>query len=303
MCWASSLPLALIVLSGSGDAYSRLSAAAALKSTRGRAHASFRRSSHALQRFARHVENTTGECDLCAGQQQWLLVLAKSAAASEPAVDILNSIPGYRLMSEASSVTDTLRELYGVATQINERNQISDPAWKANPISETHLMCSLQSFARELVVGNFEESRTSVIGFSEVRNVSDENGTMLDFVTQLFPCGRFILQGDEDMGADVEPRMQLIKGNPTTPVNESQSWQERFYRNHTSASFLVPEDYAASHFNKLLSWLGVEGCHFQEVARSARPQEVAGGEGLRLAESTRTRIAGDCQTPRWSSST
>lgn len=296
MRWVSSLPLAFIVLSGSGDAYSRFSAAAALKSTQGRADASDRRKSRALKQLARHVDKNTGACDLCGGQQQWLLVLAKSAAASRPTTEILNSLPGYHLMSEGHSVTDTLRELFGVATQINERNLISDPAWKANPISEKHLLCSLQSFARELIVGTFEESRTSVIGFGEVRNATDKNGTQLDFVTKLFPCGRFILQGDEQMGLDMEPTMQLIQGKP----EESQSWQEKFFRNHTASSFVVPEEYGAAHFNKVLTWLGVSGCHFQEVAQTTQPQEVTSADGVRLAQTSRTRVAGNCITPKWS---
>lgn len=323
----ASLPLVLLVFTSSGDAYSRHSTSLRTASLDKTEHTDgSRRTSAALRQLARYIRsNSTGgekenstqekaywaalsdrtddhlECDLCGGKQQWLLVLAKSRELSKPAVDILNALPGYHLKSaqRSRSAVETLRELHQVASEINARNQISDPAWKANPISENRLLCSLQLFARELVVGAFEDSSTTVIGFDEVRNATDENGTHLDFVSKLFPCARFVLRADEDMrGGEDDASMALLKD--ATVSARSQSWQEKFLSNHSRSSFVLAEDYAASHFNNMLTWLGVEGCHFQEVGKPAPAQAAERADGLRLAEATRTRVAGDCQTPRWS---
>jgi len=333
----ASLPLVLLVFTSGGDAYlSRHSTS--LRTANMDKHEvteGSRRTTAALRQLSRYIRtNTTGgkkensshekeywaalsnrsddvlECDLCGGNQQWLFVLAKSRELSKPAVDILNALPGYHLKSaqRSRSAVESLRELHQVASEINERNRISDPAWKANPISENRLLCSLQLFARDLVVGGFEESTTTVIGFDEVRNASDENGTKMDFVSKLFPCARFVLRADEGMrGNEDDASMALLK-DATVSSSESQSWQQRFLSNHSRGSFLLAEDYAADHFNSMLTWLGVEGCHFQEVQKpplsvegSSRAPEQAteSADGLRLAQTSRTRVTGDCQTPRW----
>jgi len=323
----ASLPLVLLVFS-SGDAYTRHSTSLRTATLdKNELTEGSRRTSAALRQLSRYIRaNQSGgkkenssqekaywaalsdraddnlECDLCGGNQQWLLVLAKSRELSKPAVDILNALPGYHLKSaqRSRSAVDTLRELHQVASEINERNQISDPAWKANPISENRLLCSLQLFARELVVGAFEDSKTTVIGFDEVRNATDENGTQLDFVSKLFPCARFVLRADEGMrGSEDDASMALLK-DATVSASGSRSWQEMFLSNHSRRSFVLADDYAATQFNHMLAWLGVEGCHFQEVQKPAAAQAAESADDLRFGEMSRTRVTGDCQTPKWS---
>jgi len=325
----ASLPLVLLTFTSGGDAYlsrhstslrtansgkheltegNRIATAALRELSRYiRANGTGNKKENASQEKAYWTALSNGtedsmECDLCGSNQQWLFVLAKSRESSKPAVDILNALPGYHLKSaqRSRSAVESLRELHQVASEINDRNQISDPAWKANPISENRLLCSLQLFARELVVGQFEDSTTTVIGFDEVRNVSDENGTRLDFVSMLFPCARFVLRADEGTrGSEGDASMALLK-DATVSSSQSQTWQQRFLSNHSRRSFLLAEDYAAEHFNSMLDWLGVEGCHFQDVQKPAPVQATESADGLRFAQTSRTRVSGDCHTPRWS---
>jgi len=254
-------------------------------------------------------------CDLCSGKQQWLFVLAPEQSLSRPTMEILTAIPGYTLKrQQGGSVVERLQQLYQAARQINERNLASDPAWKSNPISESRMLCSMQDFARELSVGQFNQDLTSVIGFDESWNAS--NPERLKFLYKLFPCGRFLVIpgiGPQTSAALIAQSRNDVNGTASTTLLASPlASQHEFIDSHSRSFHVLQGDLSATKANGVLDWLGVSGCHFQAIPEKSADEQwledtmatftvskdPAGGV-LRLGAGSRARVYGQCHTPRW----
>jgi len=183
---------------------------------------------------------------------------------------------------------DSLREAFTKAqrTIFGAHPGGNTGAWGHPPMSKEAVLCAIQNYT-ETLVGEYDVGGTKVIGFKEIRHATAES---LDFFTTAFPCGRFILSTREP---ETQHQSQWHKGESIDIMQGQVDSIEQFAAQHPAKTFTMPlEDFSKESFNRLLVWLGVHGCHFEEVV-------VDNKKGFRPDErGTSSLISGSCSYVR-----
>lgn len=230
---------------------------------------------------------TAGECDLCGGSQQWLFIVATGRSGSTTMLEMLNAIPGFYLSGENYGVMDKVMRIYDGRANVSDWARAGDSRFQSKPVSETRLLCSLQLFVKA-VLGEFSMDRTEVIGFKEIRHTSPKQRA---FWKKVFPCGRFIVNTRKNTTKQHQSQFQkfLSLSSLESYTRDLLRWQAQ---NSRDVYKLQLEDYSVGNFNKLLSFLGITGCNFTDMA-------WANKRGTWNSDSTRARVSGRCTMPRW----
>lgn len=240
--------------------------------------------------LAKFVEAADEDCNVCSqgkpGEQDWLFVLSgeRSSRGSSPARSAINAIPGHFIGPESRGVMRTLKQLYDTGKDINGRQEKSDPAWAANPISEAKLLCSLQLFAKTFAVGDFDAERTKVIGFQERLAVTTDVGSFFDIA---FPCARYVISTEQNVeGAAVLQQSEVAQ----SIESQVDSWTQV----HAGRTFVIKDNVSVEVCNSMLAWLNVQDCHFNEVAQSSSNTESEDTESARFGLQGQMRLSGEC---------
>jgi len=218
------------------------------------------------------------QCDLC--RQDWVIILATGRSGSTSVLQMLNALPGFFVAGEHAG---TINDLMHVWRNIF-RNKGAPLGWPSkDPLvgfksdtqsigpwfhaehSEMKVLCTLQS-AAQLLLGEVDTSTYSTLGFKEIRYASPD---ILDFLTRLFPCARFIV----NVRKNIEAQASSAFWNRTTyddavktletETRNLREWQAK----DASKRFLLElESFSPDLFNRMLAWLGVTGCRYMQVA-------------------------------------
>jgi len=221
------------------------------------------------------------DCNLCA--HDWVIVLATGRSGSTSVLQMLNALPGFFIAGEHRGAIKNLmgfwREVFqtpGMPTNWAGKTDVvgfknntrSIGAWFHAARSKKHVLCTLQKAAQTLL-GDIDGSIYTTLGFKEIRY---DNKEALTFLTQLFPCARFVVNIRRNLKAQSHSAFwnQPGKRDEVLKVLKSESqtlrgWQAK----DRSRRFLLElEDFSTHTFNSLLHWLGVTGCKYKQVAHA-----------------------------------
>lgn len=212
------------------------------------------------------VTSTADTCNLCVGEQRWAFVLSSGRTGSTSILEMLNAIPGFYIAGENFGLLQHVQELYQ-----NDDMQIlmaggnySTASFYHLPISSNDVRCALQSYVKAMI-GGFDPSTTSVIGFKEIRHHTAEE---LDFFLELFPCARIVINTRADTEALQESQNHTFEDVPNQEELQAvtdvlENWQAA----HRKEAFLMRlEDFSLKRFNEMLAWLGVANCQYTSIA-------------------------------------
>lgn len=252
------------------------------------------------------------ECDLCdASQPDWLFVFGTGRSGSTAVLEMVNALPMFNLAGENHGIMDSLKQISSVqdlypgswnANGTMDRPGDGDPH-EHGDVSEQKVRCALQAYVKALI-GDYDETTTQVIGFKEIHApFNDEDFT---FFHELFPCARYVLnsrrrlveqarsqQADIDISGQ-HRHLKKILEEITEKTRFFESWQAE----HPGEAFTLKLEDAVkgpTRFNAMLSWLGVEGCEFTQVAHANDSATKVFGY---VAHSERPKLKGSCTFQR-----
>uniref|UniRef100_A0A7S1S7K4 Protein-tyrosine sulfotransferase n=1 Tax=Alexandrium catenella TaxID=2925 RepID=A0A7S1S7K4_ALECA len=207
--------------------------------------------------------NNATECNMC--QDRWLFIMgAGGRTGSSSLLDMMNAVQGFYITGENGMlVTDLLSYYNKLKSHSWAENKWS--SWQHRAIDEKAVLCGMQALARESL-GDLPPG-THTIGYKEIRWFSEE---LIDFMTKLFPCGRFIVNT-----RSIEKQLKSINRTWGTwgqeqelVIKPTQMLVNFQAKNPVRAKLLRTEDFDVQHFNDVLRWLGVTNCRFGDVCHS-----------------------------------
>mmetsp|Transcript_8561 Transcript_8561/g.24571 ORF Transcript_8561/g.24571 Transcript_8561/m.24571 type:complete len:332 (-) Transcript_8561:202-1197(-) len=239
-------------------------------------------------------------CDLCA--DNWLFILAAGGrTGSTTSMSMFNSVPSFEVSGEHAGLLiakqiefELLEEqeqkhLEQLEKGEMDRLQARNPSHRVDWLA---MKCNVQNLAKKIVFGDTYQQRanaTRVLGFKEIRYTTVR---MLRFLSDVFPCARFVfplrLNGDAKVHA---PEF----AGAGAAITHRQWHEETLLVKEVHARFphlssLIPlETLSTEQFNQVLhDELGVRGCSFNAVIHdNANGGYEADGAHGRL-------ISGDC---------
>jgi len=214
-----------------------------------------------LNDLADQLARSAGKCDLCNGRN-WVFIVGTGRSGSTTMVNMLNAIPGFHIAGENYHVVHELMAVYGKAKR-NRWPASGGPA-QHRPVSELNVLCALQLITEELI-GATSLATSRAVGFKDISMLKDE----LDFMLQLFPCARFIVNTRIDMEAQSRSGFWAENPNALADIKKKTAVLEQWQPHHTDRAIWFPlEKFSVAEFNHLLQWLNVTGCKFASVCHS-----------------------------------
>eukprot|EP00873_Tetraselmis_striata_P046119 jgi/Tetstr1/466383/TSEL_010912.t1 len=218
-------------------------------------------------------------CDLC--EDNWLFLLSPGGrTGSTTALTMFGSLPGVELAGEHMGLL--LQEMN--IHRLIERNydQPGVAAFRHRPNDMHALKCNLQEKVKRIILGtDYEEvaASTHVLGFKEIRY---RELPILRFISEVFPCARFIFTYREDTGARV-----TAEGFTQDLAAQWAESGELFHGVHrlfgSHAVGMIPvEGMTAEAYNAVLrDVVGMRGCSFSTVVHdNANGGYTEGGQPL-----------------------
>lgn len=212
-------------------------------------------------------------CDLC-HDHNWLFVMASGRSGSTAVMDMLNAIPGVVVVGENAGIVSNLGENFDkFISEDAEWFKVPYGAWWQNSYeSLDRLVCSIQSFARDVVgyTDDADDEPQHFVGWKEIRysTIAD-----LDRMNKMFPCAKFIVNYRESIDTQVNSGF-FSKRSDRDTLFASLVERNVLYRNWAASLgsdrvFTVTTEHIdAPTFNGILSWLGYSNCSFSSVVHS-----------------------------------
>jgi len=195
---------------------------------------------------------------------------------------MLNAHPIIRLAGENHELPAVYKNWLSIA-DITQSNVIplppnSEGPDQRGPMSPLHMACNVHNYMMQLsspIRHLPPKPLTPIFGFKDIVWSS----TTVEFARMLFPCSRFIFNGNLNVEASVASRSKTFT-KTKADVNESHIKEKvadvaKFNRwiNATIArdeaegkgwrNFFLPlDDFSVESFNQLLLWLGETGCQY-----------------------------------------
>jgi hypothetical protein len=220
-------------------------------------------------------------CDLCS-DHQWIFVLGTGRSGSTTILKMLNYIPFFYIAGEDGGQLNNLYTAYTHA--IDTAEKVDALPYYHHEIDMHELKCDLQQYTVDMI-GKYDSSMQA-IGFKEIRITSRKH---LDFMFELFPCAKFILNWRTDVEAQHESTFKARESveNLEETNDELTAWGS----SHEESAFLLPccDEYTVESFNSLLLWLGVFDCEYTSVIHAN-----AGGTYSRSSDDFGDILSGKC---------
>jgi hypothetical protein len=228
-------------------------------------------------------------CDLCI-DHQWIFVLGTGRSGSTTILKMLNYIPFFYIAGEDGGQLNNLYAAYTHAVDTAER--VDALPFYHHEINMHELKCDLQQYTIDMI-GKYDTSSTQSIGFKEIRITSRKH---LDFMLELFPCAKFIINWRTDVEAQHESTFKAKESVKT--LEETNDELTAWGSSHKESAFLLPccDEYTVENFNSLLLWLGVFDCEYTSVIHAN-----AGGTYSRSSDDFGDILRGTCAlaAPGW----
>jgi len=208
-------------------------------------------------------------------------VLGTGRSGSTSILTMLNAIPGVYVAGENYDAVGKFRELNSSLPKAYGLRRPGINAWYHHHIDTELLRCDMQGYVKHLI-GRID-ANAEIIGFKEIRDNTKEQ---MDFFTELFPCGKFIINWRKNVTQ--QQQSQFHRASSTTLLSDINAIKERWVADHPTQTFALPlEDVSIAMFNRLLSWLDIHHCRFVNVAH-------ANAHGYSLDRHSRTLVKGQC---------
>lgn len=190
------------------------------------------------------VDGEEYDCDLCS--QDWLFIIATGRSGSTTVLEMMNSLPNVYLSGEHRAIRQ-LANLPGLTLKINAKYSLTK-----------RKKCLAQQYIRE-VIGSSEMSSDWILtGFKDIHF---DNQRYLDLITELFPCGKFIVNYRNDIVAQQGKyfhRYQTLK----EIRKENELLRQWAIRMQDQARLIVLEEFSVERFNDIIRWLGFTDCEY-----------------------------------------
>ena len=174
---------------------------------------------------------------------------------------------GIFISGENNGMVNTLYELWISLNRQENMNKLQD-AWSHPKVDVNGVLCTWQLYIKQ-IMGEYNISSTKIIGFKEIRHVQIEQ---LQFFRILFPCARYVVNTRQDLRS--QAKSGFYKRNRHSLVTLKNS-TKNIYKwaaavpNRKKKLFNLPtESFSVDQFNRLLSWIGVQNCHFDNLHHS-----------------------------------
>eukprot|EP00928_Gymnodinium_smaydae_P052779 TRINITY_DN36944_c0_g1_i1.p1 TRINITY_DN36944_c0_g1~~TRINITY_DN36944_c0_g1_i1.p1 ORF type:complete len:364 (-),score=46.68 TRINITY_DN36944_c0_g1_i1:182-1216(-) len=215
-------------------------------------------------------------CDLC--EQNWVFILGSGRSGSTSVLSMLNSLPDAYVIGETHGALSHLLDFYlGVfryrgfyprpEKDVASQDYLDPPdevtAYSHALRSQRQTLCAIQAVAKSLM-GYVDLSKYKLLGFKEIMYHSPE---MLNFLTHVFPCAKFLVNVRSDMAAQAEST--FWKRNQMSQLKSITRSLRQFQAEDPASRYLLElEHFSVEYFNKMLTWLGISGCTFTQVAQA-----------------------------------
>lgn len=201
-------------------------------------------------------------CDLCK-DNRWLFAISTGRSGSTTLMKMVNALPQVYMAGENGNMMVSARTLARPYAShegdVGERQHGAH--WHAARVDDKSLLCDLQQYTRDLLVVSAANASGQVryIGFKEI----DYDARLFEFMTELFPCAKFIINYRLDVVGQRHAGFYRHKYT-TNELAAKNAAYLGFAASHNT--FLLPlENFTAPVFDELRAWLGIEGCHFTAV--------------------------------------
>lgn len=222
----------------------------------------------------RSVYNNTASsplpCDLC-HDHNWLLVVATGRSGSTAVMDMLNAIPGVLVVGENDGYITKIGTAYSQLDSYPKAGVLRPySAWWQTKTSFDHLLCNIQSMARNLV-GNLDPAeKLTFIGWKEIRYPTADD---LNMITRLFPCAKFVVNYREDIDSQSHSGFYGQRKDQDAVVSTLAKRNELYTKwaaglGPSRAFTLTLEQFSIDTFNQLLAWLGYSNCSYSSLIHS-----------------------------------
>ena len=225
--------------------------------------------------------NNSAQCTPCS--RRFLIIIASGRSASTTLTWMLNTLPGVRMSGENN---DLLKQLHQVHESTFRHPQFigSDyaTAWGHREIAPQATACVAQAWVEGMNPPLVEEEKNddsdTIIGFKTIRFVngvnSDDMESLVSYVTEHFPCARFIINHRSDVKAQADSLAKAWAGDAAK--KNKQEWVENTNSKLQQVANLLGKDRAifldstkwtkdVTLLNEAIEWLGFENCVFKEL--------------------------------------
>ena len=199
---------------------------------------------------------TTSTCDA----HDWLFVLGTGRSGSTTLLNMLNAVPQIQLSGENGMLIPMLNEALALTNRLPEQSRRFGTAWWNQP-NQAALRSVMCDWLLSLVPRQRPPSLTR--GFKSINPIN----STLPFLLKLLPKARYIINYRKDL-----KRQSMSTFWKQAPVGRLSHQTQALVREVKASGrpmFEMPlEEFSTARFNRLLSWVGVEGCRYTGVAHS-----------------------------------
>ena len=206
------------------------------------------------------VNGTCGsKCNLT--EHEWIFILATGRSGSTTMLEMVDSLPGVKLMGEHDGVLKSFKDLRDRLRITRKYGALA--AWQQaqDELSDSEVYCMAQ---RWIFYHSGASCGSRVIrGFKEIR-YNDED--ILDFIVAAFPKARFVICYRNDIHAQAHSAWHKKNKNAKEKLIAETMSLVRWAGARPERAFAFPlEHYDASNFTKLFHWLGFPHCMANSV--------------------------------------
>jgi hypothetical protein len=182
-------------------------------------------------------------------------------------MDMINQLPNYDIGGEHEGQFNILYDLLKAFERTRRLTYVGKlgSAWYNRMYPTKDFLCWTQSWFQITTGWKPKYSPQNVHGFKEIRYNRTE---VLDFIHQVFPCAKFIVNMRKDLQAQHKSNFKSL-----LTIKELRSHNDvllDFARNHSSQTrVMMLEDYQnKTLWNDLFAWLGKPNCKANKVLHS-----------------------------------
>lgn len=215
------------------------------------------------------VELPAPTCDLCA--DNWLFVISAGVVVgTNSLMTALNGLPGVEIAEEHWGF---LHAQTTASEELVHLQEMGGASWKHHPADHANVMCSVQKSMKRILYGAEHESIVSASQVIGVREFQDPTPRMLRFMSQAFPCARYVLAHRADAA-------NMVKW---VPEQVQWEWYDSWFGSLASAlprtMVRFPVDKAGlREYNTMAHrLLGVRGCLITSVPSDTENDMNEGG--------------------------
>ena len=193
--------------------------------------------------------------------QKWLFVFGMGRSGSTTLKNMLNQVPGIYIGGELEGFMESVIE----SLRLFEKNRRSienmanpNGHYKKTPL-KMHM--ALQNVFKTYL-GDVPQNR--YIGFKEVRYFD------IDQFNKIFPGAKIIMNWRKNISKLIQSQIDAHFDYPI-PYNRAELFKTKMENTSKTMNdtFGLPlEDFTVENFNRLLTWLGIRGCHYTAVLHS-----------------------------------